>query len=350
MAKKRTGLGKGLGALIVNTDSPIVAQKVEGGIQEIEIELIIPNPRQPRLHFNEEELEELAASISEHGVIQPLIVSSGDDGKYTLIAGERRLRASKQAKLKKVPVVIREVSDQQQLEWALIENVQRADLSPLEEAEAYHQLTDVFGLSHAAIAKQVGKSRVAITNRLRLRKLSDAVKTALIAKTISEGHARTLLGISAAEEQEVALEVVIALQLNVRQTEQLVKLTEVFGLALADMATSVKVALIDKVITVEQGHALLRLSPVEAQESALQRVISLKLDIPQTKALVDKLNGKKSPSKEKERKSPEVEELEARLRSRFETKVAMRYTEKGGNITLYYAKDEDLDALLEKLL
>ena len=286
MAKKRTGLGKGLGALIVNTDSPIVAQKVEGGIQEIEIELIIPNPRQPRHHFNEDELAELAASISEHGVIQPLIVSSGDNGKYTLIAGERRLRASKQAKLEKVPVVIREVSDQQQLEWALIENVQRADLSPLEEAEAYHQLTDVFGLSHAAIAKQVGKSRVAITNRLRLRKLSESVKAALVKKLISEGHARALLGLSTVEGQEAALQTVISLHLNVRQTEH----------------------------------------------------------------LVNKLNGEKTPSKEKVTKSPEVLDIENRLSSRFETKVAMRYTEKGGSITLYYAKNEDLDALLEKLL
>jgi len=286
MAKKRSGLGKGLGALIVDTAAPI-AVKVDGGIQEVAVEKIIPNPRQPRQHFDEDELNELADSIQKHGVIQPLIVSPNGGGKYTLIAGERRLKASKQAKLEKVPVVIREISDQQSLEWALIENVQRADLSPLEEAEAYHQLTDEFGLSHAAIAKQVGKSRVAITNRLRLRKLSERVKVALIDKTISEGHARALLGLAAAEAQESALNTVISLRLNVRQTEQ----------------------------------------------------------------LVNKWNDTKTPSKEKKRpKSPEVIELEDRLRSRFETKVSMRYTGKSGNITLYYSSDEDLEALLEKLL
>ena len=286
MAKKRSGLGKGLGALIVDTDSPVAAPKVEGGILEVSPEKIIPNPRQPRLHFNEAELDELEASIREHGVIQPLIVSVNGDGGYTLIAGERRLKASKQAELEKVPVVIREVSDQQQLEWALIENVQRADLSPLEEAEAYHQLTDEFGLSHAEIAKQVGKSRVAITNTLRLRKLSEEVKAALIQKLITEGHARALLGLSTAEAQAAALQTVVSLRLNVRQTEQ----------------------------------------------------------------LVNKLNGEKPPAKEKAAKSPEVNDIENKLSSRFETKVSMRYTDKGGSITLYYAKDEDLDALLEKLL
>ncbi|MBT3189823.1 MAG: ParB/RepB/Spo0J family partition protein [Anaerolineae bacterium] len=287
MAKKRTGLGKGLGALIVDTESPVATPEIEGGIQEVAVKKISSNPRQPRTHFNEDELAELADSIREHGVIQPLIISPNGEGKYSLIAGERRLKASQQAGLKKVPVVIREVSEQQQLEWALIENVQRADLSPLEEAEAYHQLTDEFGLSHAEIAKQVGKSRVAITNRLRLRKLSETVKAALIEKLISEGHARALLGLPTLEAQESALKTVTSLQLNVRQTEQ----------------------------------------------------------------LVNKWNVGKTPTQEKKTpKSPEVTELEDRLRSRFETKVSMRHSKKGGNITLYYASNEDLDALLEKLL
>lgn len=285
MAKRSGGLGKGLDALIpTSTDSTNTHQQ-ESGIRQISVDKIIPNPRQPRLHFDDQELEELAASIRQHGIIQPLIVSPNGDGQYTLIAGERRLKASRQARMESVPVVIRHVSDQQQLEWALIENVQRADLSPLEEAEAYHQLTDEFGLSHEAIAKQVGKSRVAITNTLRLRKLSQHVKEALVDKLISEGHARALLGLSSAQAQEAALQTVIALRLNVRQTEQ----------------------------------------------------------------LVNKLNGEKAPPKEKEQKPPEVLEIETRLESRFETKVSMRYTKKGGSITLYYASDEDLDALLERL-
>ena len=286
MAKKRTGLGKGLGALIVDTEKPVGAPKAEGGVQEVALEKIIPNPRQPRFHFDEDELAELTDSIREHGIIQPLIVSANGDGKYTLIAGERRLKASKQAKLEKVPVVIREVSDQQLLEWALIENVQRADLSPLEEAEAYHQLSDEFGLSHGEIAKQVGKSRVAVTNTLRLRKLSEHVKRALVAKIITEGHARALLGLKKTEMQESALQTIQSLGLNVRQTEQ----------------------------------------------------------------LVNKMNGEKPPKEKKEAtKSPEVLDIEKRLQSRFETKVSLRYTKKGGSITLNYASDEDLEALLEKL-
>ncbi len=282
---KRSGLGKGLDALITSTE-PESTPKIESGIQQIAVEKIIPNPRQPRIHFNDDELDELAASIREHGIIQPLIVSPGDDGQYTLIAGERRLKASRRARLESVPVVIRHVSDQQQLEWALIENVQRADLSPLEEAEAYHQLTDEFGLSHDAIARQVGKSRVAITNTLRLRKLSERVKGALVDKLITEGHARALLGLNTTQAQEAALQTVVALRLNVRQTEQ----------------------------------------------------------------LVNKMNGEKKPPQEKAEKTPEERDIEERLASRFETKVSLRYTPKGGSITLYYAKDEDLDALLEKLL
>lgn len=282
---KRSGLGKGLDSLITSTDSSSVP-KPDTGIQQVSIDKITPNPRQPRIHFDEDELKELAASIREHGVIQPLIITPNGEGTYSLIAGERRLKASLQAQLSSVPVVVRQVSDQQQLEWALIENVQRADLSPLEEAEAYHQLTDEFGLSHEAIARQVGKSRVAITNTLRLRKLSEPVKAALVEKLVSEGHARALLGLSATQAQEAALQTVIALRLNVRQTEQ----------------------------------------------------------------LVNKLNGEKPSAKEKIAKTPEVLEIENRLQSRFETKVSMRYAKKGGNITLYYSSDEDLDALLEKLL
>ena len=286
---KRTGLGKGLDALIASddTNTPSPAKKeIREGVQEVSPEKIERNPKQPRLHFNQDELDELTASIEEHGVIQPLIVSAKADGTYTLIAGERRLRASKQAGLKSVPVVIKQVSAQQQLEWALIENVQRADLSPLEEAEAYLQLSEEFGLSHAAIAKQVGKSRVAVTNTMRLMKLADSVKAALLDKLVSEGHARALLGLSTHPAQEAALQTVLSYQLNVRQTEQ----------------------------------------------------------------LVTKLNGEKTAPKEKAPKSPEVLDIENRLTSRFETKVSLRYTDKGGSITLHYRNDEDLDTLLGKLL
>ncbi|MCF6277572.1 MAG: ParB/RepB/Spo0J family partition protein [Anaerolineales bacterium] len=284
---KRTGLGKGLDALIPGGQpSRLAGVSGEAGIKEVDVQTITPNPHQPRTHFDPNELQELADSILEHGVIQPLIVTANGNGQYTLIAGERRLKASKEAGLPTVPVVIRNVTEQQMLAWALIENVQRADLSPLEEAEAYHQLTDEFNLSHEEIAKQVGKSRTAVTNTLRLRNLSETVKQALVDKRISEGHARALLGLSNAQSQASALKTVIDLRLNVRQTEGLVR----------------------------------------------------------------KLSGEKPAPKEKTAKTPEVAEIESRLRSSLGTKVSLRHGAKGGNITIHYYSDEELDALLERLL
>ncbi|MCK7481539.1 MAG: ParB/RepB/Spo0J family partition protein [Candidatus Moduliflexus flocculans] len=175
---KRTGLGKGLDALIPSGEAR--PGGVGGGINQISIDLIQRNPRQPREKFDLDELENLAASIREHGVIQPLIVSPGKNGVYTLIAGERRLQASRKAGLKSVPVVIRQATDQQLLELALIENVQRADLNAIEEAEAYQHLAREFKMSHEKIAERVGKSRVAVTNTLRLLEASAAVKQALV--------------------------------------------------------------------------------------------------------------------------------------------------------------------------
>ncbi|NOZ00081.1 MAG: ParB/RepB/Spo0J family partition protein [Chloroflexi bacterium] len=281
---KRTGLGKGLDALIPAGQTP--AAGGEGGMAQVSVEAISPNPRQPRVNFDADELDELAASIREHGVIQPLIVSPPINGKYTLIAGERRLEASRKAGLRRVPVVIRQASDQQLLELALIENVQRADLSPLEEAEAYHQLTSEFGLSHDEIAGRVGKSRVAVTNTLRLRNLSQPVKEALVNKEISGGHARALLGLATEQAQAAALKTVIARGFNVRQTEELVR----------------------------------------------------------------KLSGEKPPAKEKAAPAPEITEIEERLRASLGTKVTLRHGNKGGSVTIHYYSDEELDTLLERLL
>src|SRR5258705_1506876 len=181
---KHTGLGKGLDAFIPSSGFQQETAAQEGdaqaqgrtmGVLTLPIEQIVPNPRQPRSHFDPAALAELAASIKEHGIIQPLLVSRDDAGTgYILIAGERRWQASKLAGLAEVPVIVRQTSDQQKLELALIENVQRADLNPLEEANAYRQLSDEFQLSHEQIAERVGKSRVAITNTLRLLKLPDA--------------------------------------------------------------------------------------------------------------------------------------------------------------------------------
>lgn len=222
MAAKRTGLGKGLDALIPAGQQAITPSGDGSGVTHIAVDLIQRNPRQPREKFDIEELENLAASIREHGVIQPLIVSPGKNGIYILIAGERRLQASRKAGLKSVPVVVRHATDQQLLELALIENVQRADLNPIEEAEAYQNLAREFKMSHETIAQRVGKSRVAVTNTMRLLDASAAVKQALVDRRISEGHARAILGLSA-KAQEALLNQIINLDLSVRSTEVLAR-------------------------------------------------------------------------------------------------------------------------------
>jgi ParB family transcriptional regulator, chromosome partitioning protein len=215
----RSGLGKGLDALIPTGQKTTGG---EGGIAQVPVESIQRNPRQPREKFDANELENLAASIREHGVIQPLVVSPGKNGIYTLIAGERRLQAARQAGLKTVPVVIRHATDQQLLELALIENVQRADLNAIEEAEAYQQLAKEFKLSHETIAARVGKSRAAITNTMLLLDASAAVKQALVDGKITEGHARAIRTLPAREQEDI-LRQIIQLDLSVRTTEMMAR-------------------------------------------------------------------------------------------------------------------------------
>ncbi|HWS24475.1 MAG TPA: ParB/RepB/Spo0J family partition protein [Anaerolineales bacterium] len=224
---KRNGLGKGLDALIPQGFQPINQSpeaRSEDGLLYIEVNRIVPNPLQPRSIFDKDQLTELAASIKEHGVIQPLLVNSAQNGKYTLIAGERRWQASQLAGIATVPVVVRQSTEQQMLELALIENIQRADLNPLEEANAYRHLSDDFNLSHEEIASRVGKSRVAVTNTMRLLNLPMTVQNSLTMGEISEGHARALLGLVNPKAIESALRTVIAKRLTVRQTEELVGL------------------------------------------------------------------------------------------------------------------------------
>lgn len=238
--KRRPGLGRGLGALIIDTsraadetppvdtvdtvDSDSVTAPT-GGVQQCALDAIQPNPHQPRTHFPEEALQELATSIGTHGIIQPLIVTADPQqaGGYWLVAGERRWRAARLAGLTSVPVVVREASAQQLVELALIENIQRADLNPLEEAAAYFTLCQEFGLTHGAIADRVGKSRSAVTNTLRLLEAPAAVQTAVTDQVITAGHARALLGLKEAALIEATLQQVVAQDLNVRQTEALVK-------------------------------------------------------------------------------------------------------------------------------
>ena len=285
MQRKRPGLGKGLDALIPLAESAPISPPGTSGVDQIPVTSITPNPRQPRTYFNPEAITELAESIKEHGVIQPLIVTQEPQtGAYVLIAGERRLLAAQEAGLASVPVIVREASDQNRLEIALIENVQRADLSPLETAEAYRQLADDFKLAHAEIAKRVGKSRVAVTNTLRLLNLPPSVKQALAQGQITEGHARALLALPNTQSQAAALGTIIEKELNVRQTE----------------------------------------------------------------ALVRKLTGEKLEAPPKPGRAPEIVALEERLQFALGTKVTMRHGQKGGTITVHYYSNEELENLIEK--
>ncbi len=283
---RRPGLGKGLDALIPGGFQATQNTISKENIQQIAIELISPNPRQPRTDFNNAELTELSASIKTHGILQPLVISPIDNsGYYNLIAGERRLRAAQLAGLSSVPAILRTVNEQEQLEIALIENIQRKDLNPLEQAMGYKQLMDDFSLTHDDISKQVGKSRTAITNTMRLLNLADEVKKALLQGDISEGHARSLLGLNTSKAQAAALDTIRGLGLNVRQTEN----------------------------------------------------------------LVSKLNGRKPDEGTPKTKPAEVIDLEDRLRRHFKTKVNLNSGKNGGTITIFFFSDEELNAILDQI-
>ncbi|MFZ5821419.1 MAG: ParB/RepB/Spo0J family partition protein [Chloroflexota bacterium] len=299
MPPQRTGLGKGLDALIPGGQAP-----VGGGVMQVAVDAVRPNPRQPRDQFDPKDLQELAASIREHGILQPLILSPGADGIYTLVAGERRLQAAKLAGLRSVPAILRQVSDRELLELALIENIQRAELNPLEEADAYRQLSEDFGLSHEEIALRVGKSRPAVSNTLRLLNLSAAVKQALV-----EGYAH-------AEEND------------------------------RDLPNGETGA-----FRLSEGHAraLLGLPNQTAQDALLKTIISHRLNVRQTEELVKKMGGQKAPVAPPKAASPEITALEERLRASLGTKVTLRHGQKGGTVTIHYYSDEELDSLLERL-
>lgn len=193
-------------------------------LQEIPIEQIIPNPDQPRKTFKKNELDELAESIKEIGVIQPILIKKSNDKEYVLIAGERRLRASKIAGLKKIPVIIREVEDDKQAIWALVENIQREELNFIEEAMAYKKLMDNYHLTQTDIAKKVGKKQSTISNKMRILNLPEFARKQLIHKELTERHARSLLRLSNHNDIEDALNRIIDQKLNVKDTEKMIDL------------------------------------------------------------------------------------------------------------------------------
>ena len=215
---KKSGLGKGMAALL-QVPEALMDNK---SYFICPIEQIRPNKNQPRKHFAADKLEELAASIREQGIIQPLVVTK-KDGFYEIIAGERRWRASQKAGLREIPVVIREASEDTVMELALIENIQRQDLNAIEEAQAYRSLVDHFGISQEDVAKRVGKNRTTVTNALRLLKLPDEVQRDIVEERLTMGHARALLALESANLIDKARHEIIHRQLSVRATEDLVR-------------------------------------------------------------------------------------------------------------------------------
>ncbi len=286
MSSRRRGLGKGLGALIPGAVTP-------SGLISVSVAEIGPNPRQPRHDVGVETLRELADSILEHGLLQPLIVTERSPAeaaggpRYELIAGERRWRAAMLAGLDVVPVLVKEATPQETLELALVENIQRADLNALEEASAYRQLVDEFGLTQEQVAERVGRSRVSVTNSLRLLRLPDKVKAALLANRISEGHARALLGLTQVDLQLRMLRAIEKRGLSVRQTEEGVR----------RLTTSAQ-----------------------------------------------------APSKALRVQTPETRALEDRFRRALTTKVNLYRSKRGGRLVIHFFSEEELQVLYERIV
>jgi ParB family chromosome partitioning protein len=278
-SERHTGLGRGLSSLIPQRSQ-------HAPTSEIPLDRIRPNPRQPRQRMDPAELDGLAASIREHGVLQPILVTETLDG-YQLVAGERRFRASQQAGLERIPAVIRQLADRDQLELALVENLQRADLGPMEEANAYHALATEFSMTHEAIAQRVGLAKSTVTNTLRLLDLDPAVQEALVDGRLSAGHARAIGGLPTEHQARVAATVADQ-ELSVRQAEELVR----------------------------------------------------RLREPRVAA----------PSSPRRTLDPDLERVEDDLRRRLGTKVTLARSRKGGRIIIEFYSDEELGQLYDRLI
>jgi ParB family chromosome partitioning protein len=273
-------LGRGLASLIPSRAAPTST------VTEVPLARIAPNPHQPRHRWDDEGLADLAASIREHGVLQPVLVTETLDG-YQLIAGERRVRAARLAGLERIPALIRQLADRDQLEVALVENVQRADLDPIEEALAYRQLIDEFGLTQELVAKRVGKARATVANTLRLLELHESVQAAIGEGRITEGHGRALGGLHV-DNQARVLATVVDQGLSVRQAEELVR---------------------------------------RLREPRVVRE-------PATRPRLD----------------AELERVEEDLRRQLGTKVSLSRSRKGGRIVIEYYSDEELERLYDRLI
>jgi len=281
-SRKSSGLGRGLASLIPTSSSGV------SGVREVPIALIGPNPDQPRRTFDPEELQALADSIAAHGVLQPVVVVEDGDG-FVLVAGERRLRAVTQLGLETIPAVVRTANEQERLELALVENIQREDLNALEEARAYRHLIDDFGLTQERVAERVGRSRPAVANTLRILDTAPLVQQAVGDGTITGGHAKALASLESHSHQEVVLASVVARSLSVRQTEGLVAASREDGLATAPA-------------------------------------------------------GKRTRDVD-----PDIQHMESQMREALGTKVTIASGRKGGRITITWYDDEDLGRLVDRL-
>jgi ParB family chromosome partitioning protein len=275
--ERHQGLGRGLSSLIPQRTPP-------PGPIEIPIRRILSNPYQPRRRMDEEKLKGLRDSILEHGVIQPILVTETIEG-YRLVAGERRLRAAELAGLERIPAVVRQLADSGQLELALVENLQRADLNSIEEAHAYQQLIEEFGFTQETVAGRVGRARSTVTNTLRLLELEPSVQAAIADGSLTEGHGRTLVGLEP-QFQARLLDSIVGQSLSVRQTEELVR----------------------------------------------------RLKEPRPTA-----------ARKKRRSDPDLERVEEDLRRSLGTKVSLARTRRGGRIVIEYYSDEDLERLYQRL-
>jgi ParB family chromosome partitioning protein len=288
--RPRTGLGRGLASLIPVGPAD-VSDPAGGTIREIPVERVQPNPYQPRAEFSADDLEVLTRSITAHGVLQPIVVTEVPGG-FRVIAGERRLRASKAAGRPTIPAVIRTADEQQQLALALVENLQRSDLNAMDEALAFRRLMDEFALTQEQVAQQVGRSRVAVANTLRLLTIAPILQDALRAGRITEGHARALAGMADHAQQERLLAVVEQRGLSVRQTEQLVR---------------------------QQTRAQRPAGPAAAPDGT-------------------------TPGDD-----PDLERMTTRLRETLGTKVVLAPSRKGGRIIIDWYESDDLMRLYERL-
>jgi ParB family chromosome partitioning protein len=300
VSPQKHGLGRGLGALIPPGTATALAQ----GVREVLVAAIAPNPRQPRHKMDPDALRSLADSIKEHGLIQPLIVTPAPDStelapRYQLIAGERRWSAAKLAGLERVPVIVRGATPQDMLELALVENIQRADLNPLEEAAAYRSLMDDFGLTQEQVAAKVGKDRTTVANALRLLKLPPDIQGALADESISEGHARAILTVTDEQRQQALLRAVIDGGLSVRQTEEAAR---------------------------------------RANES------------PKAKVQAASARGVARAARDEHEMPAATRALEDNFRKTLGTKVQVSRSRKGGKIVVYFYSEEELEAIYEKIV